>query len=47
MNVEPKLHHIAAAVADARRARMLCTLLDGRAFTNKELAADVPEAPSH
>ena len=45
MNVEPKLHHIAAAMADARRARMLCTLLDGRAFTNKELASDAGITP--
>ena len=45
MNVEPKLHHIAAAVADASRARMLSTLLDGRAFTNKELASDAGVTP--
>lgn len=45
MNVEPKLHRIATAMTDARRARMLCTLLDGRAFANKELASGAGITP--
>ncbi|QYX55274.1 helix-turn-helix domain-containing protein [Roseovarius sp. SCSIO 43702] len=45
MTQDPKLHHVAAAMADARRARMLCTLMDGRAFTAKELAADAGITP--
>ena len=39
MTVEPRLDIIGAALADQSRARILCELMDGRAFTNKELAA--------
>lgn len=39
MTIEPKLEIIGAALADPSRARILCTLMDGRAFTNKELAS--------
>jgi DNA-binding transcriptional ArsR family regulator len=36
--MEPRLDIIGAALADASRLRILCELMDGRAFTNKELA---------
>ncbi len=39
MNTEPRLDVIGAALADPSRLRMLCELMDGRAFTNKELAS--------
>ena len=45
MQTEPNFHHVAAAMADARRSRMLCTLMDGRAFTAKELACDAGITP--
>lgn len=35
----PPIHHLAAAIADGSRARLLCVLMDGRAHTNKELAS--------
>ncbi len=35
----PRCDIIGQALADTSRARMLCELMDGRAFTNKELAA--------
>ena len=38
MNLEPNIHVIAAALADRSRARMVCALMDGRAYTAKELA---------
>lgn len=38
MNLEPRIHLIAAALADRSRASMICALLDGRAYTAKELA---------
>ncbi len=38
MTIEPRLDIIAAALADPSRSRILCELMDGRAFTNKELA---------
>ncbi|MFX0541638.1 ArsR/SmtB family transcription factor [Roseovarius sp. S4756] len=38
MTLEPRLDIIGAALADPSRARILCELMDGRAFTNKELA---------
>jgi DNA-binding transcriptional ArsR family regulator len=38
MTTEPRLDIIGAALADASRSRILCELMDGRAFTNKELA---------
>ncbi|RTL22317.1 MAG: transcriptional regulator [Burkholderiales bacterium] len=39
MNAEPRLARIAAAIADATRARTLARLLDGRLHTAGELAA--------
>ncbi|MCB1395487.1 MAG: helix-turn-helix transcriptional regulator [Rhodobacter sp.] len=38
MSTEPRLDIVGAALADPSRARILCALMDGRAFTNKELA---------
>lgn len=38
MTIEPRLDIIGAALADASRSRILCEMMDGRAFTNKELA---------
>lgn len=38
MSIEPRLDIIGAALADPSRSRILCELMDGRAFTNKELA---------
>jgi len=38
MNLEPRIDIIASALADTSRARIVCVLMDGRAFTNKELA---------
>ena len=38
MMMEPRLDIIGAALADPSRSRILCELMDGRAFTNKELA---------
>jgi DNA-binding transcriptional ArsR family regulator len=38
MTTEPRLDFIGAALADPSRARILCEMMDGRAFTNKELA---------
>jgi DNA-binding transcriptional ArsR family regulator len=38
MSTEPRLDILGAALADPSRARILCALMDGRAFTNKELA---------
>jgi len=35
---EPRLDIIGAALADPSRSRILCEMMDGRAFTNKELA---------
>ncbi|MBA4216924.1 MAG: helix-turn-helix transcriptional regulator [Proteobacteria bacterium] len=39
MNAEPRMARIAAAIADATRARTLARLLDGRLHTAGELAA--------
>ena len=36
--MEPRLDIVGAALADPSRLRILCELMDGRAFTNKELA---------
>ncbi|WP_172796276.1 metalloregulator ArsR/SmtB family transcription factor [Loktanella sp. 5RATIMAR09] len=36
--MEPRLDIIGAALADPSRSRILCEMMDGRAFTNKELA---------
>ncbi len=38
MTTEPRLDIIGAALADPSRSRILCEMMDGRAFTNKELA---------
>lgn len=35
----PRFDIIGQAISDASRTRMLCELMEGRAFTNKELAA--------
>jgi len=45
MNLEPRIHVIAAALADQSRASMVCALLDGRAFTAKELACTANITP--
>ncbi|GHB28736.1 transcriptional regulator [Pseudovibrio japonicus] len=39
MTVEPRLDIIGAALADVSRTRILCEMMDGRAYTNKELAS--------
>ena len=41
----PGLDIIGTALADSSRSRMLCELMDGRAFTNKELACVANIAP--
>jgi DNA-binding transcriptional ArsR family regulator len=41
----PRLDITGHALANASRARMLCAMMDGRAWTNKELAADAGIAP--
>ncbi len=38
MNLEPRIDVIAAALADRARAIIVCVLMDGRAYTAKELA---------
>ena len=38
MNLEPRIDVIANALADQTRAAIACALMDGRAFTAKELA---------
>ena len=45
MRTEPRLDIIGAALANPSRCRILCELMDGRAFTNKELAAAAGIAP--
>lgn len=45
MTIEPRLDIIGAALADPSRSRMLCELMDGRAFTNKELASAACVSP--
>ncbi len=45
MNTEPRLDVIGAALADPSRVRILCELMDGRAFTNKELASAAGVTP--
>ncbi len=45
MTVEPRLDIIGAALADPSRSRILCELMDGRAFTNKELACAARVSP--
>ena len=38
MTIEPRLDILGEALSDPSRSRILCELMDGRAFTNKELA---------
>ena len=45
MTIEPRLDIIGAALADPSRSRILCELMDGRAFTNKELAGAARVSP--
>jgi len=45
MAIEPRLDIIGAALADPSRSRILCELMDGRAFTNKELACAAGVSP--
>lgn len=45
MRIEPKLDVIGAALGDASRSRILCALMDGRAYTGKELAAAAGVSP--
>lgn len=45
MTIEPRLDIIGAALADPSRSRILCELMDGRAFTNKELACAANVSP--
>jgi len=45
MTIEPRLDVIDAALADPSRSRILCELMDGRAFTNKELACAANVSP--
>ncbi|NNL34363.1 MAG: winged helix-turn-helix transcriptional regulator [Silicimonas sp.] len=45
MAIEPRLDIIGAALADPSRSRILCELMDGRAFTNKELASAAEISP--
>jgi len=51
MTLDAKFELIGTVLANASRARMLCVLMDGRAFTNKELAAasgvSPPTASAH
>lgn len=44
--LENRLAAVAAAVADKTRARMLCMLMDGRAYTATELSTVADIAPS-
>ncbi|HAW47927.1 MAG TPA: transcriptional regulator [Roseovarius sp.] len=41
----PRLDITGHALANTHRARMLCAMMDGRAWTNKELAADAGVTP--
>ena len=45
MAQEPRLDIIRAALGDPSRARMLCELMDGQAYTSKELAAAAGVSP--
>jgi len=45
-DIEDRLAALTAAIADRTRARMLCLLLDGRAYTATELSAAVDVAAS-
>ncbi|MEB6335212.1 ArsR/SmtB family transcription factor [Serratia rhizosphaerae] len=44
--IDQRLAAIGAAIADRSRARMLCLLMDGRAYTATELSVAVDVAPS-
>lgn len=44
--LETRLARVAAAIADKTRARMLCALMDGRAWTATELSVMAEVAPS-
>lgn len=46
IDIEDRLAALSAAIADRTRARMLCLLMDGRAYTATELSAAVDVAPS-
>lgn len=46
IDIEDRLAALSAAIADRTRARMLCLLMDGRAYTATELSAAVEVAPS-
>ncbi len=46
MDVEQQVAQIAAAIAEPARARILCALMDGRAYTATELAAIADTASS-
>ncbi|OMQ25770.1 ArsR/SmtB family transcription factor [Serratia oryzae] len=45
-DIEDRLTALTAAIADRTRARMLCLLMDGRAYTATELSAAVDVAAS-
>jgi DNA-binding transcriptional ArsR family regulator len=44
--LEQAIAAVAAAMADASRVKMLCALMDGRAWTATELSAVADVAPS-
>ncbi|CAI0766119.1 Uncharacterized protein conserved in archaea [Serratia entomophila] len=46
IDIEDRLAALSAAIADRTRARMLCLLMDGRAYTATELSAAVEVAAS-
>jgi len=46
IDIEDRLAALTAAIADRSRARMLCLLMDGRAYTATELSAAVDVAAS-
>ena len=46
MDIEERLAALAAAMADKTRTRMLCLLMDGRAYTATEMSAAVDIAAS-
>ncbi|WP_129543941.1 helix-turn-helix transcriptional regulator [Serratia sp. 1D1416] len=46
MDIEHRLAALSAAIADRTRARMLCLLMDGRAYTATELSAAADVAAS-
>ena len=45
MHLAPRLDIIGSALSDPSRTRMLCELMDGRAYTNKELASAAGVTP--